>query len=62
MSLPRQHYRVRSDSTEKWAAVNPVLALGECGYDFDLNIMKIGDGVKTWSALEKLEKRDYIHA
>ena len=43
--------RIRRDTTANWAANNPVLALGEIGADMTLHRIKVGDGVKTWSAL-----------
>jgi hypothetical protein len=32
-------------------SVNPVLAAGEPGLESDTGLYKIGDGVKTWTAL-----------
>lgn len=32
-------------------SVNPVLAAGEPGLETDTGMLKIGDGIKTWSAL-----------
>lgn len=46
---------VRNGTTTQWTAANPVLAKGEPGYDGDLNVLKIGDGVTAWSALEGME-------
>ncbi len=43
--------RIRRDTSANWAAKNPVLALGEIGVDMTLHRIKVGDGVKTWSAL-----------
>ena len=43
--------RIRRDTTANWAANNPVLALGEIGADMTLHRIKVGDGVKAWSAL-----------
>lgn len=44
--------RLRTDISENWAAVNPVLALGEVCFNKTDNKIKIGDGVKTWAQLE----------
>lgn len=35
-----------------WAEKNPVLFQGEIGIEQDTGLFKIGDGVKTWNALE----------
>jgi hypothetical protein len=43
--------QLRRGTTAEWAAENPVLHLGEPGYDRDLGILKIGDGVTPWAEL-----------
>jgi hypothetical protein len=35
----------------EWAAANPVLALGELGYETDTYVHKIGDGSTAWASL-----------
>ena len=40
--------QVRRDTTDNWTSVNPVLAQGELGYDLDLNILKVGNGIDNW--------------
>lgn len=42
----------RSDTTENWERVNPVLGLGELGYDTTLKNFKIGDGETNWLTLD----------
>lgn len=37
---------LRNDSTANWTAQDPVLMKGEIGFDMDLLIFKVGDGVK----------------
>ena len=44
---------LRNDSTANWTAKDPVLMKGEIGFDMDLLIFKVGDGVKKWSQLTK---------
>lgn len=44
--------RFRRDISSTWLRVNPVLALGEPGYEKDTNRFKIGDGVARWVDLE----------
>lgn len=51
--MPRNRLiQLRRDSSPQWAAINPVLAAGEPGYDLDSSILKIGDGATPWNALE----------
>lgn len=45
------HLQLRDDSSVDWAAENPVLALGEPGWDTTLEQLKIGDGVTAWNSL-----------
>jgi len=43
-------FKVRRGTSAEWASANPVLGLGEQGYDEDADRMKIGDGVTPWLA------------
>lgn len=43
--------KLRRDSTINWATDNPVLAVGETGWDTDLLKVKLGDGVTAWNDL-----------
>ena len=47
-------YRIilRRDGSTNWESQNPVLLLGEPGYETDTGKFKIGDGVSTWSNLD----------
>ncbi len=47
---------LRNDSTANWTAQDPVLLKGEVGFDMDLLIFKVGDGVKKWSEITKVFK------
>lgn len=46
-------YRIvlRRDTSSNWITNNPVLLLGEPGYETDLGGFKIGDGETTWTSL-----------
>jgi len=46
--------QLRRDSEANWIAANPVLFEGEAAVSLDKNEVKIGDGVKEWTALEYL--------
>lgn len=41
----------RRDTAANWTSVNPVLAVGEIGYETDTAKWKLGDGTATWTAL-----------
>lgn len=43
--------QVRRDTSANWTTVNPILAEGEQGYDMDVGMFKIGDGVSDWNTL-----------
>jgi len=43
--------QIRRGSSADWASNNPVLSIGELGYDVTNNILKIGNGSNTWSTL-----------
>lgn len=44
--------RLRKGEAGTWAARNPVLALGEPGYETDTGKLKIGNGVTRWLDLD----------
>ena len=46
-----QIIRTRRDIKENWETENPVLALGEQGYETDTKKLKFGNGVNTWNEL-----------
>ena len=42
---------LRSDTSTNWLDANPILALGEAGYETDTHKLKIGDGTTNWKDL-----------
>ena len=44
-------FQVVHDTSSNWFDENPVLLVGELGYDATNNILKIGDGVTDWNHL-----------
>lgn len=48
----------RRDTAANWAAVNPLLADGEVGYDRTNRQIRVGDGVKRWDELTPTSKGD----
>ena len=45
-------YIYRRDEAANWSSINPVLRLGEPGYETDTNKLKVGDGVTPWNDLD----------
>ena len=43
--------QLKRGTAERWATVNPILAIGEPGFVYDSNQLKIGDGVSAWNEL-----------
>lgn len=43
--------KLRRDTATNWGNANPVLALGEAGYDTTNNALRIGDGTTGWNDL-----------
>ncbi len=43
--------RIRRDSDANWTSENPVLLLGEGGYETDTEVLKLGDGTTAWNTL-----------
>lgn len=43
--------RLRRATPSEWSGINPILALGEAGYELVTRKIKIGDGVSAWNAL-----------
>lgn len=46
--------KLRRDTAVNWASANPILALGEAGYDITNNQIRIGNGISTWSLLSPI--------
>lgn len=46
---------VRRGTSTQWAQANPILALGEIGYDTTVRNFKVGDGIKTWDQLQYID-------
>ena len=44
--------KLRRDTAANWTENDPVLALGEAGYDTTNNQLRVGDGTTVWSGLE----------
>lgn len=43
--------RVRRDNASTWTAANPILKIGEVGYELDTKRLKIGNGSSSWNTL-----------
>jgi len=53
--MPRKDLiQLRSDTAANWASVNPILAVGEQGFETDTGKSKIGNGFAAWNSLSYL--------
>ena len=56
MEIKRRHVKaviqLRRATEAEWIEKNPILRLGEPAYSYDVNKLKIGDGVNVWDDLE----------
>lgn len=50
--MARQQIQIRRDTAANWTAANPVLANGEWALETDTRLLKLGDGVTAWTALD----------
>jgi hypothetical protein len=41
----------RRGTKQQWETINPVLAVGEIGFSFNENVIKLGDGLTAWNSL-----------
>jgi hypothetical protein len=41
----------RRGTKQQWESTNPVLAVGEIGFSFNENVIKLGDGITAWNSL-----------
>jgi hypothetical protein len=48
---PGSAFRLRGDTGANWTTNNPVLGLGEYGYESDTGWAKIGNGTSAWTSL-----------
>jgi len=46
--------KLRRDTAANWVSIDPILSLGEPGYDTTNNKIKIGNGTSTWTVLSYL--------
>lgn len=50
--MPRKtEVRWRNGTASQWTTANPILALGEAGYEKDTGKIKVGDGATVWASL-----------
>jgi hypothetical protein len=52
MATQKLRIKIRRDESTNWEEVNPLLYVGEQGYETDTRKMKIGDGLKRYNELE----------
>ena len=50
----------RRGTADQWLLSDPVLGVGEIGFETDTNSFKIGDGVNSWATLDYFTKADKL--
>ena len=45
----------RRGTASQWSTANTVLGIGEIGFAYDTNVIKIGDGNTAWNSLQSLD-------
>ena len=43
--------QIRRGTAAQWTAANPILIIGELGFETDTNLIKAGNGTTSWSSL-----------
>lgn len=61
-TLSGTRIQLRRDTATNWSSKNPVLLLGEAGYDTTNNIIKIGDGSTAWNSLPEAHSKSGVNA
>ena len=51
MAETKMRIKIRRDVSTQWTSVNPLLLIGEQGYETDTGKMKVGDGSSRWNSL-----------
>ena len=55
-------FKLKRGTASRWAEVNPILEIGEPGFVYDTNRLKIGDGVTAWNDLPYIDgKREVVN-
>lgn len=52
-------FKLKRGTAERWEELNPVLAQGEPGFAYDVNILKIGNGIDPWDKLQAINSQSY---
>jgi len=54
--------QIRRDTSTIWGVNNPILLVGEFGYETNTSLMKIGDGTTYWNNLSYWNPYDVVNA
>ena len=54
--------QLKRATAERWLELNPVLAVGEPGFEYTTNKLKIGDGILPWNELPYLNEEHVVNA
>lgn len=54
--------QLRRGTASDWTSANPILSLGEAGFETDTKRLKIGDGSSNWNTLDYFSSTQAINA
>jgi hypothetical protein len=58
--MPREQLiQIRRGSSTEWMSSNPILAVGENGFEIDTGRLKIGNGLLAWTDLDYIGSKEY---
>jgi hypothetical protein len=58
--MPREQLiQIRRGSSTEWMSSNPILAVGENGFEIDTGRLKIGNGLLAWADLDYIGSKEY---
>lgn len=54
-------HKQRTNTAANWTSTNPVLDIGQIGYENDTKKLKIGDGSTAWNSLSYINSNDFTN-
>ena len=50
--------QLKRGTSARWSELNPILAIGEPGFEYDTKKLKIGDGETAWNDLPYINREE----
>jgi hypothetical protein len=55
VSVPNHLIQIKRDTAGNWFSNNPILAIGEVGFETDTKYLKVGNGTSAWNDLSYIQ-------